>query len=146
MTRGGPAAGLRNGSLRTGSLRRRTVLSVLALLAVLLVALCVTVQLVLGERLRAQIEDRLHDRAAAAAALIGTVSNADLADRLSAQGVSVLIESPDGGSVAAGPTPEELRAGPPVGAPACQSMPRGPRDASTPSTSPGRRRASKDAT
>ncbi|WP_440710776.1 HAMP domain-containing sensor histidine kinase [Herbiconiux sp. YIM B11900] len=99
-------------SLRTGSLRTRTVLSVLALLTVLLVALCVSVQLVLGERLRAQIEDRLHDRAAAAAALIGTVSNDDLADRLSAQGVSVLIQSPDGGSVVAGPTPEQLRAGP----------------------------------
>nr|WP_228508546.1 HAMP domain-containing sensor histidine kinase [Herbiconiux sp. VKM Ac-1786] len=98
--------------MRTGSLRTRTVLAVLGLLAVLLVGLGLTVQLVLGERLRAQIEERLADRAAAAAALIGTVSNDELADRLSAQGVSVLIESPDGGAVVAGPTPDELRRGP----------------------------------
>lgn len=113
-----PGAGSSStGSLRTVSLRTRTVLSVLALLAVLLVALCVIVQLVLGERLRAQIEDRLHDRASAAAALIGTVSNDDLAERLSAQGVSVVIRSPDGGSVVAGPTPEQLREGPGPGGP-----------------------------
>ena len=100
------------GGLRTGSLRTRTVLSVLALLTVLLVALCFTVQFILGERLRTQLEERLQDRASAAAALVGTVSNDDLASRLSAQGLSVLIESPDGGSVVAGPTPEQLRQGP----------------------------------
>lgn len=100
------------GGLHTGSLRTRTVLAVLGLLAVLLVGLGLTVQLVLGERLRAQIEERPADRAAAAAALIGTVSNDDLADRLSAQGVSVLIESPDGAAVVAGPSPDELRRGP----------------------------------
>ncbi|NQX35419.1 HAMP domain-containing histidine kinase [Herbiconiux sp. VKM Ac-2851] len=103
---------MHTGSLPTGSLRTRTVLAVLGLLAVLLVGLGLTVQLVLGERLRAQIEERLADRAAAAAALIGTVSNDELADRLSAQGVSVLIESPDGAAVVAGPTPDELRRGP----------------------------------
>jgi len=98
--------------LRTGSLRARTVLAVTALLAVLLLALSLTVQAVLGERLRTQIEDRLADRAAAAAALVGTVDDDDLADRLSAQGVSVVVTSPDGGAVTAGPSPDDLRAGP----------------------------------
>ncbi|QHF25752.1 HAMP domain-containing protein [Rathayibacter sp. VKM Ac-2804] len=98
--------------LRTGSLRLRTVLAVLALLAVLLLALSATVQVVLGERLRDQIEERLADRASAAAALVGTIADDELASRLSAQGVAVRIQSPDGEEVVAGPTPEQLRQGP----------------------------------
>ncbi|AND17669.1 sensor histidine kinase [Rathayibacter tritici] len=97
------------GSLRTGSLRLRTVLAVLALLAVLLLALSATVQAVLGERLRDQIEERLQDRASAAAALVGSIPDDTLASRLSAQGVSVRITSPEGEDVVAGPSPEELR-------------------------------------
>ncbi|MFZ7087860.1 HAMP domain-containing sensor histidine kinase [Curtobacterium sp. RRHDQ10] len=107
------SASLRSASLRTGSLRARTVVAVLVLLAVLLGALCVTVETVLGDRLRGQIEDRLHDRAAAAAALVGTVDSNDLADRLSMQGLSVTITAADGGSVNAGPTPAQLKKGPP---------------------------------
>lgn len=99
-------------ALRTGSLRLRTVLAVLALLAVLLLALSATVQAVLGERLRSQIEERLQDRASAAAALVGTINDDALASRLSAQGVSVRITSPDGEDVVAGPSPDELRRGP----------------------------------
>lgn len=108
------SAPLRTGSapLRTGSLRLRTVLAVVALLAVLLLALSATVQAVLGERLRTQIEERLQDRAAAAAALVGTIDDDELASRLSAQGVSVRITSPEGEAVVAGPSPEELRRGP----------------------------------
>ncbi|QHC57495.1 HAMP domain-containing sensor histidine kinase [Rathayibacter sp. VKM Ac-2760] len=98
--------------LRTGSLRLRTVLAVLALLAVLLLALSATVQVVLGERLRDQIEERLADRASAAAALVGTIPDDELASRLSAQGVAVRIESPDGEAVVAGPSPDQLRQGP----------------------------------
>ena len=98
--------------LRTGSLRLRTVLAVLALLAVLLLALSATVQVVLGERLRDQIEERLADRASAAAALVGTIADDELASRLSAQGVAVRIQSPDGEEVVAGPSPEQLRQGP----------------------------------
>lgn len=116
--------------LRTGSLRLRTVVAVLALLAVLLLALSVTVQAVLGDRLRSQIEERLADRAAAAAALVGTVDDDDLASRLSAQGVSVLITSPEGEAVVAGPSPEELRRGPGSGLPAGP----GPAPAAPPST------------
>ena len=98
--------------LRTGSLRTRTVVAVTALLAVLLLALALTVQALVGDRLRAQVVERLGDRAAAAAALVGTVDDDDLADRLSAQGVSVVVTSPDGGAVTAGPSPDDLRAGP----------------------------------
>ncbi|NII49746.1 HAMP domain-containing sensor histidine kinase [Frigoribacterium endophyticum] len=83
-----------------------------ALLAVLLLALALTVQALVGDRLRAQVVERLGDRAAAAAALVGTVDDDDLADRLSAQGVSVVVTSPDGGAVTAGPSPDDLRAGP----------------------------------
>ena len=110
-TRGrpGPAPGA---PLRTGSLRTRTVVAVTALLAVLLLALALTVQALVGDRLRAQVVERLGDRAAAAAALVGTVDDDDLADRLSAQGVSVVVTSPDGGAVTAGPSPDDLRAGP----------------------------------
>nr|WP_197982434.1 HAMP domain-containing sensor histidine kinase [Frigoribacterium sp. CFBP 13707] len=93
-------------------MRTRTVVAVTALLAVLLLALALTVQALVGDRLRAQVVERLGDRAAAAAALVGTVDDDDLADRLSAQGVSVVVTSPDGGAVTAGPSPDDLRAGP----------------------------------
>ncbi|MGU3408792.1 sensor histidine kinase [Microbacterium sp. M1A1_1b] len=99
--------------LRTGSLRARTVVAVLVLLALLLGGLSIAVEATLGGRLRAQIEDRLRDRASAAAALVGTVDADDLADRLSMQGLSVTITTPGGGSVQAGPTPDQLKQGPP---------------------------------
>ncbi|WIE63497.1 HAMP domain-containing sensor histidine kinase [Curtobacterium sp. MCLR17_036] len=103
----------RTGGLRTTSLRLRTVVATVVLLAVLLAGLAVAVEALLGVRLRAQVEDRLRDRASAAAALVGTVDAEDLADRLSAQGLSVRIVQPDGAAVEAGPTPDELRSGPP---------------------------------
>jgi signal transduction histidine kinase len=102
-----------DGRLRTTSLRLRTVVAILVLLAVLLTGLVVAVEAVLGVRLRAQVEDRLRDRASAAAALVGVLDADDLADRLSAQGLSVRIVQPDGAAVEAGPTPAQLRAGPP---------------------------------
>lgn len=102
--------------LRTGSLRLRAVVAVLLLLVLLLGALAVTVEATLGSRLRGQIEDRLRDRASAATALVGTVSSDDLAERLSFQGLSVVIRDEDGNSVVAGPTPAQLRAGPKAGA------------------------------
>ncbi|ROS50532.1 signal transduction histidine kinase [Frigoribacterium sp. PhB24] len=108
-----PAPGAAAPGLRTGSLRVRTVVAVLLLLAVLLAALAVTVELTLGQRLRAQVVDRLSDRAAAAAALVGTVDGDELADRLSAQGLSVVIRDADGDAIVAGPSPDELRDGPP---------------------------------
>ncbi|GAA4666288.1 sensor histidine kinase [Frondihabitans cladoniiphilus] len=103
--------------LRTGSLRLRAVIAVLLLLVVLLGALAVAVEATLGSRLRTQIEDRLRDRASAATALVGTVSSDDLAERLSFQGLSVVIRDKNGDSVVAGPSPAQLRAGPKAGAP-----------------------------
>jgi two-component system OmpR family sensor kinase len=118
--------------LRTGSLRTRTVLAVLALLAVLLVALSLTVQAILGAELRQQIQDRLADRASAAAALVGVLDDDALAQRLSAQGVAVEITSPDGGAVSARPGRDPLGGtlpGPdPLGG--------GPGSVSTPATPP----------
>ncbi|OII23788.1 cell wall metabolism sensor histidine kinase WalK [Frigoribacterium sp. MCBA15_019] len=113
--RGGaaPAPDTAAPGLRTGSLRVRTVVAVLLLLAVLLAALAVTVELTLGQRLRAQVVDRLSDRAAAAAALVGTVDGDELADRLSAQGLSVVIRDANGDAIVAGPSPDQLRDGPP---------------------------------
>ncbi|ROS52107.1 signal transduction histidine kinase [Frigoribacterium sp. PhB118] len=108
-----PAPETATPGLRTGSLRVRTVVAVLLLLAVLLAALAVTVELTLGQRLRAQVVDRLSDRAAAAAALVGTVDGDELADRLSAQGLSVVIRDADGDAIVAGPSPDQLREGPP---------------------------------
>ncbi|GGK88180.1 hypothetical protein GCM10009769_02780 [Curtobacterium luteum] len=101
------------GRLRTTSLRLRTVVAVTVLLAVLLAVFVVAVEAVLGARLTAQVEERLRDRASAAAALVGVLDADDLADRLSAQGLSVRIVEPDGASVEAGPTPAQLRKGPP---------------------------------
>nr|WP_083229939.1 HAMP domain-containing sensor histidine kinase [Curtobacterium sp. UCD-KPL2560] len=109
----GTAAPAGERGLRTPSLRLRTVVAVLVLLAVLLTGLVVAVEAVLGARLRAQVEDRLRDRASAAAALVGVLDADDLADRLSAQGLSVRIVQPDGAAVDAGPTPDQLRSGPP---------------------------------
>ncbi len=104
-----------SGVLRTGSVRTRTIVAVLVLLAMLLVALAVTVDATFGARLRAQIQERLEDRAAAAASLVGTVDSDELAERLSAQGLAVRIESAAGDETVAGPSPDQLRAGPPAG-------------------------------
>ncbi|WP_431795633.1 HAMP domain-containing sensor histidine kinase [Microbacterium enclense] len=114
-------------ALRSGSLRRRTIVSVLALMALLLVVLAVIVDVALGARLRGQIEDRLRDRTAATASLVGIVPAEDLADRLSAQGLSVRIDEAGGGSVVAGPSPEQLRGGP-------AGPPGGPRGGDAPAT------------
>ena len=90
-------------------------MAVVALVALLLVVLAVVVDVALGARLRGQIEERLRDRAAAAASLVGTVDDADLAERLSDQGLAVRIDSAGGDSVVAGPSPEQLREAPPGG-------------------------------
>lgn len=114
-----------SGPLRTTSLRLRTVVAIVVLLAVLLAGLAVAVEVLLGIRLRAQAEDRLRDRASAAAALVGTIDAEDLAHRLSAQGLSVRIVGPDGGAVEAGPTPDQLRTGPPDPGGLPATVPRG---------------------
>ncbi|WP_295840779.1 HAMP domain-containing sensor histidine kinase [uncultured Microbacterium sp.] len=116
--------------LRSGSLRRRTIVAVLALVALLLVVLAIVVDVALGARLRGQIEERLRDRAAAAASLVGTVDDTELAERLSYQGLAVRIDGAGGDSVVAGPSPDQLRDAPPgPGGPGV-----GPGERSTPSS------------
>ncbi len=120
--------------LRTGSLRLRTIAAIMVLLTLMLAALAITVEVTLGSRLRSQIEERLSDRASAASALLGSVDGDVLAERLSAQGLSVLIRGSDGKSVAAGPSPEQLRKGPgALGRPA-RARPGGPTPSSGPFT------------
>ncbi|QIS38388.1 sensor histidine kinase [Clavibacter capsici] len=140
-TRGRAPATAPDAPLRTGSLRTRTVLAVLALLAVLLVALSLTVQAILGAELRQQIQDRLADRASAAAALVGVLDDDALAQRLSAQGVAVEITSPDGGAVSARPGPD------PLGGtlPGPDPLDGAPGSATTPDPAPAARAARSDA-
>ncbi|MEJ5914416.1 sensor histidine kinase [Pseudokineococcus sp. 1T1Z-3] len=90
--------------LRTGSLRRRVVVTVLALLTALLLVLGVVVDQALRARLEGEIEQRLLDRAAVAVALQGEVDADDLVDQLAGQGVSVRY-SGDDGVLTAGPAP-----------------------------------------
>jgi two-component system OmpR family sensor kinase len=90
-------------SLPTPSLRRRVTLTVLILLAAMLLALAVTTDLVLGNRLDAQLRSRLVDRADVAAALVDQVSSQELVKRLEGDGVSVELRTSDGSLYTAGP-------------------------------------------
>lgn len=95
---------------RTRSLRTRTVASVLVALTGLLVVLGVSVDAALGSRLRGEIEQRLQDRIETAQALSGSVTDQELVDRLSGQGVSAFIRTGDGEVFTSGPSPEEITA------------------------------------
>ena len=98
------------GSVRTRSLRTRTVASVLLVLTALLLVLGVAVDTALGSRLRGEIEQRLQDRVETAQALSGSVSDDVLVRRLSGQGVSAYLRSADGEVHTSGPSPEEIDA------------------------------------
>ena len=74
------------------SLRSRVVLGVLGLLAVLLVALFVAVDLALGARLRSDLRTRLEDRVALAEQLDGALSPQQLVDRLKGNGAGCIAE------------------------------------------------------
>lgn len=95
---------------RTRSLRTRTVASVLVVLTGLLLALGFIVDTALGSRLRGEIEQRLQDRIETAQALSGSVSENDLVDRLSGQGVSAWLRTADGEIYTSGPSPDEITA------------------------------------
>lgn len=99
--------------LRTHSLRRRVTATVLALLAVMLLVLGVTTDLVLRARLEGQLEQRLQDRASVASALVDTVGSDELVRRLEGDGVSVRLETSLGEVITAGP--QTSVAGKPVG-------------------------------
>jgi len=93
--------------VRTVSLRRRVVLSAIAVLALLLVAVGVFVDLSLGARLRSDADSRLRQLATLAVQLDGTVDTQTLADRLSTAGVLATLSTADGTVVG--------RPGPPPG-------------------------------
>lgn len=95
---------------RTRSLRTRTVASVLVVLTGLLLVLGFIVDTALGSRLRGEIEQRLQDRIETAQALSGSVSETDLVDRLSGQGVSAWLRTTDGEVYTSGPSPDEITA------------------------------------
>ena len=98
-------------SLHTPSLRRRVTLVVLVLLAVMLSLLGATTQIVLGNRLEAQLEQRLTERADLGVSLGSQLDPSDLAKRLEGNGISVLLLTSDGQAYAAGPPPPKA-AGP----------------------------------
>ena len=91
------------GGLRTPSLRRRVTLVVLALIAVMLIVLAVITDVVLANRLDAQLRQRLVDRAGVATALVDRVDPRDLARRLEGEGVSVVLTETNGTVYAEGP-------------------------------------------
>lgn len=106
--------------LQTPSLRRRVTVTVLVLVAVMLLVLAVATDLVLRNRLDAQLRDRLLDRAAVADALVDQVEPDDLVRRLEGDGISVRLRSSDGRRYSAGPlrVPESDRESPSGTAPA----------------------------
>lgn len=105
--------------MRTTSLRVRVTVAVLALLVVTLLVLSAVVELVLGNRLRADLRGRLADRAVAARALDGTLAPQALADRLTGDGVTATLRDSDGEVIVG-------RAGPPDPRPGGSKLPPGP--------------------
>ena len=89
--------------LATPSLRRRLTLVVLGVVTLMLLALGVTTDLVLQNRLDEQLRQRLVDRAGIASALVDRVDGRDLARRLEGDGVSAVLTDPDGNVYAEGP-------------------------------------------
>jgi two-component system, OmpR family, sensor kinase len=82
--------------VRTGSLRRRVIVSVLALLLLVLLGMGVAVNLVLGDRLRSDLRQRLIDRAQFASALATqALTPQQLTDRLTGQGITATYRSGD---------------------------------------------------
>jgi two-component system OmpR family sensor kinase len=83
--------------VRTPSLRRRIVLSVLAMLLVVMLGLGWVVNYLLGSSLRADLRQRLSDRAGYAAVLQQQgIDGQDLADRMTGQGVNAIYSSENG--------------------------------------------------
>ena len=93
----------RPGGLTTPSLRRRLTLVVLGVVTLMLLALGVTTDLVLENRLDEQLRQRLVDRAGIASALVDRVDGRDLARRLEGDGVSAVLTDAGGNVYAEGP-------------------------------------------
>ena len=104
--------------LRTPSLRRRLSLWVLGLLALLLVVLGVTVDLVLGANLRSDLRDRLVDRAEIAASLVQQGrSDDEVLEAVTGDTVQAQLETADGEQVGEIPDPPAGPAAGPGGRP-----------------------------
>lgn len=114
------------GVLRTPSLRRRVTSTVLILLALMLLTLAVSTDLVLGNRLDAQLRSRLLDRADVASALVDQVAPEELVRRLEGDGVSVELTTSDGAFYTAGPLRSRGRVPPAKKPPKDPSKPTGP--------------------
>ncbi|MEI4271426.1 HAMP domain-containing sensor histidine kinase [Klenkia sp. LSe6-5] len=113
--------------LRTASLRRRLSLWVLGLLALLLVVLGVTVDLVLGATLRSDLRDRLVDRAEIAASLVAQGrSDEDVLAAVTGDTVQAQLETSDGDQVGEIPDPPAGPAGGLAGGPARPGRPPAP--------------------
>lgn len=85
--------------VRTGSLKRRLVLAVLGLLLVVLLGTGLLVNLLLADRLRSDLHNRVADRAGFAQALLTqNLPAQQLADDLSGQGIFAKYVPKDGGS------------------------------------------------
>ncbi len=91
-------------------------MAVLALLVVTLVVLSVSVEVLLGSRLRSDLRSRLTDRAVSASVLDGTVPAQQLADRLGGDGVVASVRS-GAGQVVVGRPPVMPPPGPRDAAP-----------------------------
>jgi two-component system OmpR family sensor kinase len=80
--------------VRSGSLRRRVIVSVLGLLLLVFLAMGLVVNVVLGDRLRADLRQRVADRALFVAALSGQqLTPQQLTDRLTGQGITATYRS-----------------------------------------------------
>jgi two-component system OmpR family sensor kinase len=102
--------------VRTGSLRRRVILAVLAVVLVVLVALGWTVNTLLGDRLRADARQQLTDRAAYAQTLAARGLTAqELTDGLTGQGVTAKFTG--GGQTVVGRDQRPANGPPPGGRP-----------------------------
>ncbi len=98
--------------VRTGSLRRRLVLAVLGLLLVVLLGTGLLVNVLLSDRLRSDLHNRVADRAGFAQTLLEENLPAQrLADSLSGQGIFAQYIPSDGGSVIFGR--DQAHSGPP---------------------------------
>jgi two-component system OmpR family sensor kinase len=100
LRRGSTAVDLGGGTaidrpLRTGSLRRRVVLCVVAILLLVMVILALVVNLLLGNRLRSDLRQRLTERANYASVLStrGGLEAQQLADALTGQGITASVRT-----------------------------------------------------
>ncbi len=112
--------------IRTGSLRRRIVLAVLALLLVVMLALGALVNVILGNRLRSDARQQITQRASYAQSLASSgLSAQELTDALTGQGITATFTGRQGTVVGRDERPVGPRppGGRPPNRPAAQATP-----------------------